>query len=314
MGEAAFTLGLHEIGDGCWAYLQPDGSWGWSNAGLVTDRDASLLVDTLFDVRLTRDMLDAMRRATPAAQTIDTLVNTHANGDHCYGNQLVAGADIIASKASAAEMDELSPERMARFIENAEQLGAAGTYLKRIFGDFDFRGIEFTPPTETFEGELVRRVGDKDVHLIEVGPAHTRGDVLAWVPSERAVFTGDILFIDGTPIIWEGPVANWIRACDRIAALDAAAIVPGHGPLTDRAGVQAVRDYLVFVRDAARQRFDADMSPADAARDIELGAYADWLDSERIAVNVYTLYREFSGGALPRPGTAELWGLMAELA
>ncbi len=247
-----YTTGLHEVADGCWAYLQPDGSWGWSNAGLVTEGDASLLVDTLFDLRLTEEMLAAMRRATPAAQTIDTLVNTHANGDHCYGNQLVAGAEIIASKAGAAEMDELSPERMALFVENAERLGAGGAYLERIFGPFEFRGIELTPPTETFEGELVRQIGEKQVHLFEVGPAHTRGDVLVWVPADRAVFTGDILFIDGTPVMWEGPVENWIRACDRIAALDAETIVPGHGPLTDRAGVRSVRDYLVFVRDESR--------------------------------------------------------------
>ena len=62
-----FEKGLQEIGRGLHAYLQPDGSWGWSNAGLVVDGDASLLVDTLFDLRLTREMLDAMLRAEPLA-------------------------------------------------------------------------------------------------------------------------------------------------------------------------------------------------------------------------------------------------------
>ena len=81
---------LHEIGDDVWAYVQGDGGWGWSNAGLVVDGDASLLVDTLFDLRLTAEMLESMRRASAAAEHIDTVVNTHANGDHCYGNQLVA--------------------------------------------------------------------------------------------------------------------------------------------------------------------------------------------------------------------------------
>ncbi len=59
----AYTKGLHEIGGGSYAWLQPDGSWGWSNAGLVADGEASLLVDTLFDLPLTRDMLGAMRDA-----------------------------------------------------------------------------------------------------------------------------------------------------------------------------------------------------------------------------------------------------------
>src|SRR5215218_9834180 len=101
---AAFSKGLHEVGDGTWAYLQPDGGWGWSNAGLVTDGDASLLVDTLFDLKLTQQMLDDLRAVSSAAGSIGTVVNTHANGDHCYGNQLVPGADIVASSASAREM------------------------------------------------------------------------------------------------------------------------------------------------------------------------------------------------------------------
>ncbi len=94
---------------GSGAYLQPDGGWGWSNAGLITDGDAALLVDTLFDLRLTAEMLAVMRRATPAADRFDTVVNTHANGDHCYGNSLVAGAEIIASTACAREMVEVPP-------------------------------------------------------------------------------------------------------------------------------------------------------------------------------------------------------------
>ena len=84
-----YTKGLHEIADGVWAYLQPDGGWGWSNAGLVTGDDSSLLVDTLFDLRLTAEMLEQMRATTPAADRIATVVNTHANGDHCYGNALL---------------------------------------------------------------------------------------------------------------------------------------------------------------------------------------------------------------------------------
>ena len=104
-----YTKGLHEVGDEVWAYLQPDGGWGWSNAGLITGGGASLLVDTLFDLKLTSEMLESMRHATPAAGRIGTVVNTHANGDHCYGNALVAGAEIVASKNCADEMMELPP-------------------------------------------------------------------------------------------------------------------------------------------------------------------------------------------------------------
>jgi glyoxylase-like metal-dependent hydrolase (beta-lactamase superfamily II) len=313
MTRTAYTHGLHELGNGAYAWLQPDGGWGWSNAGLVTDGEASLLVDTLFDKRLTAQMLAAMRDATPAAQAIDVLVNTHANGDHCYGNELVGDAVIVASKASAEEMDALPPEALAQLMKSAGDLGEAGTFFAEIFGPFEFEGIVHTPPTETFTGRQVRHVGDKEVHLIEVGPAHTRGDVLVHVPADRAVYTGDILFIEGHPIIWEGPVANWIAACDAIVAMEAESIVPGHGPLTDARGVRALRDYFVYIEAEARERYEAGMSVLEASRDITLDDYASWGDAERIAVNVATLYREF-GDPSPPPGPTELFGWMAQLA
>jgi len=314
VGRVAYTRGLHDLGNGCWAWLQPDGGWGWSNAGLVVDGDESLLVDTLFDLRLTREMLDAMRASVPAAARIGTLVNTHANGDHCYGNELVEGAAIVASEACAAEMAELPASTMALLMARGAELGPGGAFLARCFAPFSFDGIRHVPPTETFRGGSRRWVGGKDVHLIEVGPAHTRGDVLVHVPADRTVYTGDVLFIDGTPIVWAGPVGNWIAACERIAAMDVECVVPGHGPVTDAAGALAVRDYLVYVRDQARQRFDAGMGFEEAARDIALADYSAWGESERIVVNVHTLYREFSDGAIPPANPLELFALMGELA
>jgi len=308
-----FERGLHEIGAGCWAWLQPDGSWGFSNAGLVTDGDASLLVDTLFDLPLTEAMLTAMRDAAPAARKLDAVVNTHANGDHCYGNALVRDATIIASKASAEEMDEVPPALLAAMLEAAPQMGAAGEFFQRIFGRFEFAGIEPVKPDRTFEGELSWKVGDKDLRLIEVGPAHTKGDVLVHSVQDRVVFTGDILFIEGTPIMWQGPVDNWIRACERIEGMDVDVVVPGHGPIVEPAGARAVREYLGYIRDEARSRFDAGLPVAEAAKDIALGDYASWGDAERIAVNVDTLYREFDPSREPTP-VVELFALMAELA
>jgi len=311
MKRAGYTRGLHELGNDCFAYLQPDGSWGWSNAGLVVGDGVSLLVDTLFDLALTRRMLDSMRDETRRAP-IRTLVNTHANGDHCWGNQLVTGAEIVASRACRDEMSALPPAAMTALLA-AEGLGRTGEYFRHCFGAFDFTGIDVTLPTRVFDQSLDVSIGGKRVELIEVGPAHTRGDVLVHLPDERLIFTGDILFIDGTPIMWDGPVANWVGACERILALDCEAIVPGHGPITDAAGVRGVRDYLVYVRDAARTRYDAGMRADEAARDISLGVFSTWGERERIAVNVDSLYREFSGSHAA-PDAMRLFGLMADLA
>ena len=312
-GAFAFQKGLQETGNGVYAYLQPDGGWGWSNAGLITDGGQSLLVDTLFDAKLTRDMLAQMADAARVhADDIGVLVNTHANGDHTHGNGLCCNAEIIASDASAKEMEEIRPETLHAMMQAAEQLGPTGKYLLDIFGAFDFGDVAERMPTKTFTGQVDLKVGDKDVELIEVGPAHTGGDVIVHVPGDKTVFTGDILFIDGTPIMWAGPVGNWIKACDRIIAMNPDVIVPGHGPITDAAGVRQVQEYLRYIDQEARKRYDAGLSVRDAAHDLALSDYSSWIDSERIAVNVSTLYREYSGDTAA-PDVVELFGLMAEL-
>lgn len=313
MAGWTYEKGLHETGNGIFAYLQPDGGWGWSNAGLIVDSGESLLVDTLFDARLTREMLASMAEAAGVGpDEIGTVVNTHANGDHTHGNGLCTSAEVIASESGAREMQAFDAAAMQGFMEAAPGLGLAGEYVRQIFGPFDFADVAEKLPTRTFTGELELAVGDKRVRLIEVGPAHTRGDVLVHVPDEATVFTGDILFIDGTPIMWAGPVANWIRACELIADMNAAVIVPGHGPITDNEGVRRVGEYLSYIDGEARKRYDAGMSVRDAAFDIALTDYASWTDSERIAVNVDTLFREYANSSEP-PNTLELFTLMAEL-
>lgn len=291
MPTASYEKGLVEVGDGVFAYLQPDGGWGWSNAGLVASGDESLLVDTLFDMTLTREMLDAMR-AVIATAPVGTVVNTHANGDHCYGNAAVGAAAIVASEASAREMDEVPAARLAAMCEMAPEMGEVGEYVLRIFGRFDFAAVEPAPPTETFAGSLDLTVGDVSVRLIEVGPAHTAGDVLVEVPERDTVFTGDILFNGGTPVVWAGPFANWIAACDRIIDAGWSTIVPGHGPLAGSDDVRRMRDYLAWVLEEVRPRHAAGMSVDQAIADIDLGEWADLGESERLAVNVDTAYAE----------------------
>jgi len=285
--DAGYERGLVEVGAGCHAYLQPDGSWGWSNAGLITGDGASLLVDTLFDLTLTAAMLDAMAPLTASAP-LQSVVNTHANGDHCYGNQLVADVEIIATTATAQEMPEVPPAMLAA-LNKAD--GELGELFRSFFGAFDFDGIELTLPTRTFDDRLDLDVGGRRVELIEVGPAHTRGDAIVVVPDAKTVFTGDILFIKGTPIVWAGPLSRWVAACDVILGLDVDVVIPGHGPVTDKTGVIEVRDYLTFVDQEATQRFHAGFDAWEAARDIALGHYGDWGEFGRLSVNVEAVYR-----------------------
>jgi glyoxylase-like metal-dependent hydrolase (beta-lactamase superfamily II) len=307
-----YREGVHELGNSLYAYLQPDGGWGWSNAGLVCDGDQSLLVDTLFDRRLTERMLSALRQATPAATQIDTLVNTHANGDHCYGNQLVGEARIVASERTATEMSAMPPAAFAALAEQAPQMGEVGAFFLECFGQFDFTGLELVLPSETFDGERTLSVGDKEVRLIEVGPAHTRGDTLVLLPEERVLFSGDILFHGGHPIAWAGPVSNWLAACDRILALEVEVIVPGHGPLADKSAVAELKAYFEYLYEQARDLHGQGLTPVQAARALSLDRWAHWGEAERLAVNLDTIFRELDGSQEPG-NTLVAFQQMAEL-
>ncbi len=139
-----------------------------------------------------------------------------------------------------------------------------GAYLQRIFGTFRFSEVEPAPPTRTFTESLTIAVGDISMDLVEVGPAHTGGDVIVEIPARDTVFTGDILFNGGTPVVWAGPFGNWIAACDRIIDAGWKTIVPGHGQLATADDIRTLRDHLAWL----------------------LG------DSERLAVNVDTAFAE----------------------
>jgi len=313
LGIKPFRKGICDLGNNIYCYLQPDGGWGWSNAGLIVDGDESLIVDTLFDEDLTLEMLKSMKTVEPKAiKNVIALVNSHSNGDHCNGNNCVKTKEIISSKATLDEMSHESPEMMATLIKEAPNMGLLGKYFLDCFGDFNFEGVTKKLPNSTFSGEIKKNVGNKVVELIEVGPAHTNGDVLVYVPSDKVVFTGDILFIEGHPILWAGPVNNWINACERIISMKVDFVVPGHGPVTDKRGVRAVRDYLIYIDAESRKRFESGMNALEAARDISLESFSSWGDEERIAVNVNSLYREYKGQE-KREEITLLFQQMAEL-
>lgn len=330
--EPRFEGGLHQAGHRVWAWMQPNGSWGESNAGLVIGDGESLLVDTLWDLNLTGRMLDGMRHFTADAP-IRTVVNTHSDGDHWFGNELVEGAEIISSARAAAIMAGENPRQMRAFEAVGKGMGAAGRlpipgrngmkavagYFADLARPFDWRGITPTPPTRTFEGEERLDVGGVSVQLIEVGPAHTPGDLFVFVPGVRVLFSADILFLGVTPIMWAGPVGNWVAALDRILELDVDTVVPGHGPMTDKDGVRQVRGYWELVEPMIRRAHERGLSIDRAAEEILMShdfrqsEYAGWEHPERIVVNVDTIYREIEGRSTDR-GPREVVALFRQVA
>ena len=184
----------------------------------------------------------------------------------------------------------------------------------RIFGPFHFEGIDPAPPTQTFDTSLRLDAGTR-VELVEVGPAHTRGDVVVHLPERGVVFTGDIVFNGGHPVIWSD-LRGWVRACDVVLGFDPAVVVPGHGPIADTGAVRFLRDYLVELEGEARTRYDRGLGVVDAARDLHATMPTGWrrlTEPERLVVNVAAAYRGF-GAPDAALGVLELFAAMAQLA
>jgi glyoxylase-like metal-dependent hydrolase (beta-lactamase superfamily II) len=279
MTSTAYTTGLHQIADGCWAWLQPDGGWGLSNAGLIEGGGSSLLVDTQFDLAHTCRMLDAMAPVT-AGSPIRHAVNTHGNGDHCFGNELLDPAvRIWAAPEACTHLQAESPQLLAALM-SADPGPPLSGYLRQCFGAFDFTGIQLRLPDADVTADTELTVGSRTVRLLRCGPAHTHGDVAVFDPSSGVVFAGDLLFIGGTPIMWAGPASSWIATLRRLLALDADTFVPGHGPVTD------------------------------AAAELDLGRFAAWGNPERLVINIDSCYRHLDP-AHPAPDVVSLFAQMA---
>ena len=303
-----FEKGLHLLAPGVYAWLTPDGAWGLSNAGLVADSGQSLLIDTLYDLQLTGEMIDAMKQAEPeAASVIDMLVNTHGDGDHWFGNELAQGADIYASAAAIEHMKTMPPPMMSIMMNVLSKAPTAlGRMLTKNFTRFQFDGITPTLPKKIVDGSMPLEVGKKKVELIVVGPAHTPGDLLVYLPDDRILFAGDILFAGGTPVVHSGPIPRYIDILRQVQEMDVDIIVPGHGPITDKRGAAAMIDYLEYIHGEARKRYDAGMGMVKAARDIDLRDFLGLHEPDRLIFNLIAAYKEFSGSTEEISGIEKL--------
>ncbi len=289
---------LRPLARDVYACLQPDRGLGTSNSGLV-NRDGGLVVDTFWDLPHTRRLIDVYARVAPAP--VRRVVNTHANGDHCWGNQLFPEAEIIGHRLCAAAFGKERPEVMQALRNATASADPVLAAFARRLADWDFSGIELRPPTTLVADRLDLDLDGIAVRLIYVGPAHTAGDVIVHLPAEGVVFTGDILFRRCTPIGWDGTYDRWLRALDEIVALAPEVVVPGHGPICGVEGPREMKAYLAYVRAESRRFFEAGLSALEAARRIDLGPYASWTEPERIVFNVERAYRELRGEPFDAP-------------
>ena len=304
------SKGLHEVADGAWAWIAHTSTWGWANAGLIVGDGRSMLVDTLYDLRLTKEMLDAMAPITTDAPITDAL-NTHGNGDHCFGNALLAPSVRINGAPGVIEsMRSEDPAEMAALV--GQDLGPVlGPFVRHCFGDFAFDEVTLREPDILLDGDTTLSLGGREVRLLPIASAHTGGDTVVHVPDAGVLFTGDILFAEATPVMWAGPVENWIDACHDLIALDPRVVVPGHGPLTTVDGIREMAAYLTHVRDQALDAHQAGKAWNQAADEIDLDRFVSLPDAERVVVTMHAIYRSIDG-ATPSASASQLFAHMAQ--
>jgi cyclase len=277
---------VEEVSPGIFAYIQPDGSWFLNNTGFLVGRDGVVSIDTTSTERRTRDYLAAI--AGVSDRPVRTLINTHHHGDHTHGNCLLPLATILGHPLCREEIIA----------------GGQGLFPPpaSVFGQVEWGAIHPVPPFVTFDDHLTVWVDDLEVQLHAVGhPAHTTNDIVAWVPSRSVLFTGDLLFVGGTPFVPMGSVSGSLAALDKVRQFGAQTLVPGHGPVSGPEVIEPVADYLRFIQSTAARAKAAELSPLEVARQTDLGRFSDWHDAERIVGNLYRAYAELDGAAPGAP-------------
>lgn len=277
MTEASTMPGrLIEVTEHVYVYEQPPGGWCVNNAGIVVDNDTALVIDTAateFRARCLRRTVDNV-----AAGPRRIVVNTHAHGDHTFGNYVFGPAATIIAHPHCRE-------EMAR----------TGLALSELWPETDWGSIELALPNITVADRLALRYGTKSAEVIHVGPAHTAGDLVVWLPEPGILFAGDVLFSSVTPFHLFGSVVRTLAAIDRLRELRPRVVVCGHGPVAGPEVLDENSDYLRWIRQLAEKGKAADRTPLDAARDANLHRFAHWVDPERIVGNLHRAYLDLDG-------------------
>lgn len=251
-----------------------------SNAGFVVTPAGVVVIDALGSPQLARELLEAIARITP--QPVTHVVVTHYHADHIYGLQEFRrrGAKIVAHRAALEYIH--SDTAATRLQASRAELGPW----------IDAR-TELVTPDQWLDGPGELVVGGTRLVLQPVGPAHTPEDLVVFLPAERVLFAGDLVFRGRIPFVGQADSRQWIAALDTLVKMDPLVVVPGHGALSTsaRADMELTRDYLAFLRQAM----------GAAARDMEPfeEAYSrtDWSRFEQLPLfraanrmNAYNTY------------------------
>ncbi len=208
-----------------------------SNAAFVVTPAGVVVIDALGSPALADRLMAEIRKVTP--QPVTHVIVTHYHADHIYGLQAFRkqGAHILAHRAA---LEYLNSETARQRLEVSRQDLAPWVDAQ----------TRLLPADEWIDGDRVLVVGGMRFMLKHVGPSHTPEDLVVYLPQEKVLFAGDLVFRSRIPFVGQADSGHWIQALDVLLAHDAATIVPGHGPLSSEArkDMQLTRDYLAYLR------------------------------------------------------------------
>jgi len=227
---------LQKLSDHVYAYVgvknaSPSANSFGANSGVVIGKDAVLVVDTLVSAKEAEALRADIKKLT--GTPIKYVVNTHYHLDHAWGNSVFVkdGAVVIGHENS-----RLSGSKNISALEHAGDFGLTPQ---------DMEGTVLELPTVTFQDAMrVDLGGGVAVDLSYPGPTHTNGSITAFVPGDRVLFLGDILFKYYYPYIGEGDVPSWVKVLSDLEKTPAKIIVPGHGPLSTVSDIKEMKAYL----------------------------------------------------------------------
>ncbi len=255
-----------------------------TNVGWVLFDDFVFVIDANFPWGA-REIVAEIRKTT--SKPIRYVFDTHYHADHAYGNAVFeqAGATILSSAACAEE----SRRKGARDVENQAK-GRANEPLVH--------------PALGFERGLVIDDGTMRVELTHVGPAHTQGDAVAYLPKEKILFVGDLAVnwtLGNNVSDVDADHGNWVQALDRLSQWDASLVVPGHGLVGTRETLIGQRGYLAAMLAAVRAGIRDGKSADEVAKTLDLGRFQPFgADAQRTASQARSMYRRIASVVSPR--------------
>jgi len=295
-GEAgsAFSKHFHveRLANGVYAAIHVDGGWAIGNAGIVDLGERTLVFDTGLTPQAACDLHSAAEVLT--GRVPNYVVNSHYHNDHIRGNQVFPEAvvvstlrtrELIATKGKTElEADRKdAPERLAAMRTLAQSEDPENQRLVALFLPYwqgilaSLPDIQLRLPELAFEGQLTFHGTARTAHLVEVGGGHTKSDCVLFLPHDKALFCGDLLFVRCHPYLGDGDPQAWLSVLDRLESLVPEVYVPGHGPVGEREDLRKMQLYIRTLMQRAEEVVARGGTEEDAAGQPVCELFADWI-------------------------------------